>query len=138
MKQVITAKDTKDKEPVAGMIDIRYLEQLLDIFDKSSANDLRIEQEGTSIKLSKQMRREDVAMTSMSFPTQMAMAPSAQFPTLPGSTSVAVHGGESPAANGAAAADTKKYHEIRSPIVGTFYRASSPDAPLFVEVGQEV
>lgn len=32
----------------------------------------------------------------------------------------------------------KKYHEIRSPIVGTFYRAPSPGAPPFVEIGTKV
>lgn len=32
----------------------------------------------------------------------------------------------------------KKYHEIRSPIVGTFYRAPSPGAPPFVEKGDKV
>ncbi len=32
----------------------------------------------------------------------------------------------------------KKYHEIRSPIVGTFYRAPSPGAPPFVEKGDRV
>jgi acetyl-CoA carboxylase biotin carboxyl carrier protein len=30
------------------------------------------------------------------------------------------------------------FEEIRSPMVGTFYRAPSPEAPPFVEVGQEV
>lgn len=134
LKQAIPAKETK--EPVEGMIDIRYLEQLLDIFDKSTANDLRIEQEGTSIKLSKQIRRDDAVMPSMSFPMHMPSMP--QLPTTPGATSVAVHATDAPAANGAASVDTKTYHEIRSPIVGTFYRASSPDAPSFTEVGQEV
>jgi acetyl-CoA carboxylase biotin carboxyl carrier protein len=31
-----------------------------------------------------------------------------------------------------------KYHEVRSPIVGTFYRAPSPDAEPYVEIGQTV
>ncbi len=35
-------------------------------------------------------------------------------------------------------ASDKKYHEIRSPIVGTFYRAPSPGAPPFVEKGDRV
>lgn len=35
-------------------------------------------------------------------------------------------------------ADTSKFLEIKSPIVGTFYRAPSPDAASFVEVGQEI
>lgn len=33
---------------------------------------------------------------------------------------------------------TKKYVEIKSPIVGTFYRSSSPEAAPFTEVGQEI
>jgi acetyl-CoA carboxylase biotin carboxyl carrier protein len=31
-----------------------------------------------------------------------------------------------------------KFHEVRSPIVGTLYRAPAPDAGPYVEVGQEV
>ncbi len=31
-----------------------------------------------------------------------------------------------------------KYHEIKSPIVGTFYRAPAPDAAPFVQIGTEV
>jgi acetyl-CoA carboxylase biotin carboxyl carrier protein len=119
------------------MIDINYLKQLLEIFDESSANDLRIEQEGTSIKLSKTPAKSDAVPGMQTFafpPMQMQSTPAA--PQLPAATSAPV---EAPAANGnAAAPDTKKYHEIRSPIVGTFYRASSPDAPSFTEVGQEV
>lgn len=38
-------------------------------------------------------------------------------------------------------AETKaesKYHVIKSPMVGTFYRSPSPDSPSYVEVGQSV
>ncbi len=34
--------------------------------------------------------------------------------------------------------EEKKYHEIKAPIVGTFYRAPAPDADPFVEVGDKV
>ncbi len=34
--------------------------------------------------------------------------------------------------------DNSDYHEIRSPIVGTFYRAPSPGAPPFVEKGDKI
>ena len=122
------------------MIDINYLKQLLEIFDESSANDLRIEQEGTSIKLSKTPAKTEASMHGMpsfAFPQmQMQAAPQAA-PAM--QHAVAGTPAEAPAANGSpSAADAKKYHEIRSPIVGTFYRAPSPDAPSFTEVGQEV
>ncbi|MDP1676661.1 MAG: acetyl-CoA carboxylase biotin carboxyl carrier protein [Bacteroidota bacterium] len=61
---------------------------------------------------------------------QMAM-PQTQF---------AVPAAPAPAAesNAAAPAATKKYHEIKSPIVGTFYASSSPEAAPYVEVGTKV
>ena len=70
------------------MIDINYLGQLLEIFDKSSANDLRIEQDGTSIKLSKvPPRREESATHAMApfgYPQmQMQMAPLRELPVRP-------------------------------------------------------
>lgn len=34
--------------------------------------------------------------------------------------------------------DTSKYLEIKSPMVGTFYRAPSPDKPIYVKVGDSV
>ncbi len=35
-------------------------------------------------------------------------------------------------------ADTSKYLEVKSPMVGTFYRSSSPEKPAYVEVGQSI
>jgi acetyl-CoA carboxylase biotin carboxyl carrier protein len=126
------------------MIDINYLKQLLEIFDESSANDLRIEQEGTSIKLSKvPAQREGAAPTMQAFAyPQMQMPMQMQMPSAPQTQTTAAPSGsaaDAPATNGAAAAaDTKKYHEIRSPIVGTFYRAPNPDSPSFTDAGQDV
>jgi acetyl-CoA carboxylase biotin carboxyl carrier protein len=46
--------------------------------------------------------------------------------------------GSGPAAAPAAAGPPAGSHILTSPIVGTFYRASSPDAPPFVEIGSRV
>jgi len=37
-----------------------------------------------------------------------------------------------------AAADTSNYITIKSPMIGTFYRSSSPDKAAFAEVGDEI
>src|SRR5205085_733540 len=42
------------------------------------------------------------------------------------------------AAPAEAAAPSEPTREITSPMVGTFYRAASPESPSFVDVGQEV
>lgn len=120
----------------SGMIDIKYLQQLLEIFDASSVNDLKIEQEGVEIRLSKSPKRE-----AQSFPPQAFYQPVAtpvtavqavaEHPAPPSSGSVDV-------TTPVVAASSSKYQEIRSPIVGTFYRSPSPDAPAYIEAGQKV
>ncbi|MEP7219021.1 MAG: acetyl-CoA carboxylase biotin carboxyl carrier protein [Bacteroidota bacterium] len=116
-----------------SMIDIKYLQQLLEIFDASSVQDLRIEREGVEIRLSKNHRRDEPvqAMPTMAYaPMQMAAAPAGEqtaAQTAPAATAAPV-----------AAEPEKKYHEIRSPIVGTFYRSPSPDSPVYAEIGSKV
>ena len=39
---------------------------------------------------------------------------------------------------GNAGVDESRYITVKSPMVGTFYRSSAPDKPLFIEVGDEV
>src|SRR6201996_2670324 len=60
----------------------------------------------------------------------MASAPAA-------SSAVVSHAGVSPAAELAAELE-EKLHEVKSPIVGTFYESPSPGAPPFVKVGDQV
>lgn len=126
------------------MIDIDYLKQLLDAFDSSSAAEIRIDVEGTSIRLSKRGEKGDAGST-VTIPTHFLQAPSqpvaAHHATTPAAPSepVAASGGGSTASSTSAAAEASTtYHEIRSPIVGTFYRSPSPDAPPFVEVGTRI
>jgi len=126
----------------SSMIDINYLKQLLEIFDSSTVHDLRIEQEGVEIRLSKSApRREEPAqqMQPMHY-APLAMHQPAAAPALSGGAAPAASDGTTaPAQEAAAESQTeKKYHEIRSPIVGTFYRSPSPDAPMYVEVGKAV
>lgn len=121
-----------------SMIDITYLKQLLEIFDSSSVHDLRIEQEGVEIRLSKSPRREEAAQAMIPAMTYAQMPVPQHLPAAPEAPAAA--NGGAPAAPAAAAEPQpeKKYHEIRSPIVGTFYRSPSPEAPPYAEVGQAV
>src|SRR3546814_19577040 len=59
----------------------------------------------------------------------------AQAPAAPAPAPVAA---AAPAADAAPAAPKLNGNVVRSPMVGTFYRASSPDSKAFVEVGQSV
>ncbi len=121
------------------MIDIDYLKQLLEIFDSSSVNDLKLEEDGTTIRLTKSPRGESEVQQPISWqgmvpPAISAPVPEPTVPSTPAADQGAPSGSPAPAAD----ADHGNYHEVRSPIVGTFYRSPSPDADPFVEQGDTV
>ncbi|HET6510874.1 MAG TPA: acetyl-CoA carboxylase biotin carboxyl carrier protein [Candidatus Kapabacteria bacterium] len=113
-------------------MDLNYLEKLLKLFDESTLTELEIEEEGTQVKLSRQKEQPQ-----MMAPMQFAMPPMQPAYGAPPQASApapaaAPAKADAPAPTGAA------YHEVKSPIVGTFYRAPAPDADSYVQVGQSV
>jgi len=62
----------------------------------------------------------------------------AQAQQLAASATGTVPGLGAASAEESAAADSEKLHEVKSPIVGTFYESPSPGAPAFVKVGDQV
>ena len=106
-------------------MDLNYLRRLLRIFDESSATELTIEEEGLSISLAKGGAQPFGGMMQPVYGMQQqAAAVAAPAPAA------------APAALPASSDDAN--HKVLSPIVGTFYRAPSPDADAFVQVGQHV
>ncbi len=111
-------------------MDLNYLRRLLRIFDESSATELSIEEEGVALHMSK----TQPAGAAMPQPTYVMGTPQ-HMPAL----QAAPVASEAPAAAPVAAAPAADAgHKVLSPIVGTFYRAPSPDADSFVQVGQHV
>jgi acetyl-CoA carboxylase biotin carboxyl carrier protein len=94
------------------------------------------------VKKEKYLATQQAVLPSQ--PQQMmqpqAPAPQPQTPAAPaansgGSSASDPEGGDS---SGDAEADNKDLVEIKSPIVGTFYRSSAPDKPPYAKVGDEV
>ncbi len=106
------------------MIDIEFMESLIRMLDESSLDNLEIRRGGTRIRLSKSPGGNTVASVSStnSAAPDAALAPSEQEPPPP------------PPAESASA----NLVDIASPMVGTFYRAPSPEAAPYVEVGHTV
>ena len=109
-------------------MDLDLIKKLVKIVDTSSVTDLEIEENGVKIKIAKKIRSSQV-ITQAQIPVASAQ------PVL------------QPAAVGAEEAAKQKsevepivsnLHEIRSPIVGTFYRAPAPDADSYVQIGSAV
>jgi acetyl-CoA carboxylase biotin carboxyl carrier protein len=118
-------------------MDLNYLKRLLKIFDESSAAELTIEEEGISLHMSKTGSGTTVVhgapQAYAPMPQQVMPAMVPQAPAAPAPPAAAA-----PASASESAAAAEAVHTIHSPIVGTFYRAPSPDAEAFVQVGQHV
>lgn len=110
------------------MIDIGFVESLIRMLDESSLDSLEIRRGGTRIRLSKSPDGHAVA----GGPPGNNASPEAV--ALPDSLPSAAEP-EPPVPDGAASAELV---EITSPMVGTFYRAPSPEAAPYVEVGSTV
>jgi acetyl-CoA carboxylase biotin carboxyl carrier protein len=77
-----------------------------------------------------------VVQQPIAAPPLAATAPVAAVSSPAASESVVGSGAEQVSAE--PVEDTSKFVEIKSPMIGTFYRRSSPDKPNFVEVGTEI
>ncbi|HET7153290.1 MAG TPA: acetyl-CoA carboxylase biotin carboxyl carrier protein [Candidatus Kapabacteria bacterium] len=103
-------------------MDIEYLERLIALLENNNTlSELEIEENGNRVRLAKFTSNAPQVQTVYAAPAPAPSAAQAQ----------------QQAASAAAPAPSEG-HEVHSPIVGTFYRAASPDAPPFVEVGQHV
>lgn len=109
-------------------MDIRKVKKLIELLEESDVEELEIQEGEDSVRISRR-RAETVTMAAPApapAPQQAAPAPQPQ-----------------PSAGGGQAEeksepDEPQGHLVRSPMVGTFYRAPSPTAASYAEVGQKV
>ncbi len=109
-------------------IDLNYLKKLIKLLDSSNLAELEIEEQGSKIRLSKP--RPKVTGMMSAAPMQMMQAPASS------ETQVSIE--KKSDAKPAEAPKSENTYEVRSPMVGTFYRAPSPDADSYVQVGSTV
>jgi len=108
-------------------MDLNYVKKLVKLLSESSVDEIEIEEEGKRIRVAKNALPAPLAYSAVPPPTTV-IAP-------PAPSGV---GGERPSGSPPAAAPAANLHEIKSPIVGTFYRAPGPDAAPFVQVGSSI
>ncbi len=119
-------------------MDDKTLLALFDRFEKSSASEMKYSGNGYSFEL---RRKEAFVVPAVQYPggteVKMASGINAAPAEVPAPAHVA-----SPAPHAPAGTEdsgiTSGNELIISPIVGTFYRSPSPDAPAFVEAGKKV
>lgn len=103
-------------------MDIRKVKKLIELVEESGIDELEIHEGEESVRITRHSAVAAQPVTYAAAPAPVAVAPAAA---------------PAPAAE-AEAAPQLKGTVIRSPMVGTFYRAPSPTSASFVEPGQSV
>ena len=99
-------------------MDIRKIKKLIELVQESGINELEISEGEESVRICRGGVMA-AAAPMMAAPLVAAAPVAAPLAAI----------AEAPVVSG---------HEVRSPMVGTFYASASPDSPIFVEVGQHV
>ncbi|MEY3646888.1 MAG: hypothetical protein RL127_1596 [Bacteroidota bacterium] len=105
-------------------MDTKEIQRLLDYIAKSPLAEVSIETEGLKVSVKKNSAAAPT-VTVAAAPAPVAAAPVAAAPA-------------APAAAPAAAPVADNLYTVKSPMIGTFYRAAGPDKDNYVEVGSEI
>jgi acetyl-CoA carboxylase biotin carboxyl carrier protein len=108
-------------------MDLKYLQKVIKMLDSSNLEEIVIEEEGTKLKLSKPRPKVFSGMTQMySQPHEAQQSAAATH----GATTVSIQKTEEKV--------NENLYEVRSPMVGTFYKSPSPEAEAYVKPGDSV
>jgi acetyl-CoA carboxylase biotin carboxyl carrier protein len=104
-------------------VELKDIEAIIDLMRKNDLSVFEMEKEGFKLKLQRGPNGQPLLTTPIALAPSIAAAPGSAAES---TTASEPTGG------------TAGLREIVSPMVGTFYRAASPDAPPFVDIGKTV
>jgi acetyl-CoA carboxylase biotin carboxyl carrier protein len=111
-------------------MNLSQIQELIKFVSKSGVSEVAIEQKDFKITIKAtdgKGKVQEVIQVAMPAAAPVAIAAAAPAPAA------------APAAPAAPAAEAKgNLIEVRSPMIGTFYRSPAPDKPAFIEVGQTI
>lgn len=120
------------KDELIMKMDINYLKRIIKLLDSSGVAELEIEEEGTRLRLSKPRPKVTAGMSPVNLVPQ-------SFPqVLPSELQATNKGEQKKEELTTDSPKSENIFEVKSPMVGTFYRAPSPDADPYVNVGSTV
>jgi acetyl-CoA carboxylase biotin carboxyl carrier protein len=119
----------------------REIRKLIQLVEESEIGELEVRSWwlGRRVRISKQVPAQN--NTPAAGPVQMVPAPNPGVVPATAAERTPAAPTTEPPAEEVAAPETwseDRYHIIRSPIVGTFYRAPAPDAPPYVQEGEKI
>lgn len=107
-------------------MNLKEIREILALMNENDLMEIEIEREGSKLKLKK------------SAPDYVEMIPRPAFPSMAPVERISASAPAEQTSAAASSASANGRLEIKSPMVGTFYRAPSPDAPPYLDVGQMV
>lgn len=115
-------------------MNLAQIQELIKFVSKSGVSEVEIEQKDFKITIKTARKEKEVQVIQQAAPVMAQAAAPAPAPvaTTPAPAPAA------PAAPAPAATEDSKYITIKAPMIGTFYRASGPGKPVFVNVGDEI
>ncbi|MCL5027752.1 MAG: acetyl-CoA carboxylase biotin carboxyl carrier protein [Bacteroidetes bacterium] len=106
-------------------MDLNLIKKLVKIVDTSEITDLEVEENGLRIRVAKKLKSGSNNMPQV----LVSQAPPSELPQ-PRPSTIEQHP--------QTVEVQENLHEIKSPIVGTFYRSPAPDADPYVQVGDSI
>ena len=114
-------------------MDIKEIQNLIRFVAKSGASEVSLEMEDVKLTIKTGPEKTETTIVQSPIQSLPAVAPQQQIAPQPVSEPAAPAAPVAPAAE-----ENNNYIEIKSPMIGTFYRKPSPDKANFVDVGSEV
>jgi acetyl-CoA carboxylase biotin carboxyl carrier protein len=114
-------------------LDVRELKEILQILEEQSITEFELEQEGVKLRVCRQASSNHVGAPAATSPVVVVAG------TAPVPASAVAPTAPAPAPTGPVEVEASDNETlVKSPIVGTFYRAADPNSPAFVQVGDRV
>jgi acetyl-CoA carboxylase biotin carboxyl carrier protein len=112
-------------------MDLNYVKKLIKMLDSSDLAEIEIEEEGSKIRLSKPRPKISQNIPTVHIPNYFDQGLASQ-------QSQQAQNEKNTDAKKEEAALSENVVEVRSPMVGTFYRSPSPDADPYVQIGSDI
>lgn len=122
---------------------LNEIQDLIKFVARSGVSEVEIEQKDFKITIKteseKKKRGQEQMQMMQQYPAAMPQAMPAQLPqAAPAPAPAPAPAAAAPAPAPDPASDDSKFVQIKSPMIGTFYRSPGPDKPSFVNVGDSI
>ncbi len=114
-------------------MELKEIKAIIDLMTRNGLTEFELEKDNIKIRIKRGTDSEhpSVMMVARENGGHVVLQPAASLPAQVGQPS-------SSATTPSSAVETAAFKEIKSPMVGTFYRSPSPETPPYIQIGQSI